>query len=89
MKVEHWPNRLGFDVVFEYDTPPGREKNEKLVEMWDKGKATGIRTFYKGEAEKWLEVSIPFEKVRDGDGELFRTLFFLTDSHGNPCGGDT
>jgi hypothetical protein len=87
MKLTHWPNRLGFDLCFEHDTPAGTGADEKLVEVWDKGKATGLRTFYKGEAEKWLEVSIPFEKVRDGDGSLFRTLFFLTDKYGASCWG--
>ena len=87
MKLTRWPNRLGFDLSFEHDAPNGVGAGEKLVEVWDKGKATGLRTFYKGEAEKWLEISIPFETVRDGDGTLFRTLFSLTDRYGAPCWG--
>jgi hypothetical protein len=85
MKLTMWPSNKGFDLAFEHDAPSGTGANETLVEVWDMGRATGVRTFYKGEPEKRLEVSIPFEKVRDGDGELFRTLFSLTDRYGIPC----
>ena len=81
MKASLWTNGLGLDVDLEHDAPEGTG-----LEIWDHGNAgVGVRTFADNEAYKWLEISIPFATAKEGNGELFRTLFTLTNRYGESC----